>query len=60
VQKPSGALVLPSVAAASTSSPSRIVAKVGAGLIVCNYADARSFAQRVLQYLESLKNMETD
>jgi hypothetical protein len=52
--------VIPSLAAASTSSPSVIVVKRGAGLMTCNYASARSFAQQVLQYLESLKNMEAD
>jgi hypothetical protein len=34
------------------------VVKGGAGLIACNYGSARSFAHQVLQYLESLKNME--
>jgi hypothetical protein len=48
------------VAASSASSPSAIVVKGGTGLSSYNYANVASFAQQVLQYLESLKNMEVD
>jgi hypothetical protein len=50
--------VIPSVVAAFASSPSTTVVKGGAGLTTCNYANGRSSAHQVLQYLESLKNME--
>jgi hypothetical protein len=43
-QKPFDTLVLPSVTAAFTSSPSVTVSNGGAGLTACNYADARSLA----------------
>jgi hypothetical protein len=32
----------------------------GAGLMACSNADAMSSAQRILQYLESLKDVEAD
>jgi hypothetical protein len=44
----------PSVATVSDPSP-----LVGTGLIICSNAKARQCTQRVLQYLESLKNAET-
>jgi hypothetical protein len=50
--------VIPSAAAAFTSSPSTNVVKGEAGLMTCNYANTKSFAQQVFQYLESLNNME--
>jgi hypothetical protein len=52
--------VIPSVAATSASSPSMTVVKEGVDLTACNYASAKSFAHQLLQYLESLKNMEAD
>jgi RAB protein geranylgeranyltransferase component A len=33
---------------------------VGICLMICSNAEARQSAQRVLQYLESLKNVETE
>jgi hypothetical protein len=47
--------VTSSMAAASAPPPS-----VGVGLMACSYNDARFSAQRVLQYLESLKDGEAD
>jgi hypothetical protein len=43
------------MAAASVPPP-----LVGAGLTACSNADARSSAQRILWYLESLKDVEAD
>jgi hypothetical protein len=57
-QKPSATLAISSAAAAFASSPSVTVVKRGVGLMACNYTSAMSFAQQLLQYLESLKNME--
>jgi hypothetical protein len=59
-QKPSGVLVPPSMTIASALTPSATIAKGGAGLTTCNYANARSSTQLTLQCLESLKNMEAD
>jgi hypothetical protein len=60
-QKPSHALVLlSSGATAPNPSPSMTVVKGGTGLVVCDYADAGAYAQRVLQYLEHMKNMVDD
>jgi hypothetical protein len=42
-------------AATFASSPSATVAKGGAGLTACNYDSAKSFAQQLLQYLESME-----
>jgi hypothetical protein len=49
-----------STAVASDPSPSAIVVKGGAGLVACDYADARASAQRVLQYLDRMKNVVDD
>jgi hypothetical protein len=42
---------------AATSAPPLVG---GTGLTVCSNAEARHSTQRVLQYLESLKDVETD
>jgi hypothetical protein len=49
-----------SVAATSASSPSATIVKGRVGLMACNYASVKYFAQQLLQYLESLKNMEVE
>jgi hypothetical protein len=58
--KPSGTLAMSSVATASASSPSATIVKGRVGLMACNYASVKYFAQQLLQYLESLKNMEVE
>jgi hypothetical protein len=42
---------------AAASAPSSLV---GAGLTACSNADTRSSSQRIFQYLENLKDVETD
>jgi hypothetical protein len=60
-QKPSGALVLPSViVVVPNPPPSTIVANGGAGLVACSYADARSTAQWVFWFLDHMKNTVDD
>jgi hypothetical protein len=54
-QKPVNVLATSSRAAALAPPP-----LVGAGLMACSYNNARSSAQRVLRYLESLKDAEAD
>jgi hypothetical protein len=53
-------LATSSSAAASALAPSTTIVKGEAYLKACNYASAKSFAQQLLQYLESLENMEAD
>jgi hypothetical protein len=48
-------LATSSLAAASAPPP-----LVGTGLTTCSNVDAMSFAQRILQYLESLKDAGDD
>jgi hypothetical protein len=53
--------VLPSSAAvACDPSPSATVIIGGVGLVACDYTDARSFAERVLQFLNRMKNAVDD
>jgi hypothetical protein len=47
--------VTPSLAVVSASLP-----LVGVGLMTCSNVDARSSTQQILQYLESLKDVEAD
>jgi hypothetical protein len=54
-QKPVDKLMTSSMATATAPPPS-----VGAGLMACTYNDTRSSAQRVLSYLESLKDVKAD
>jgi hypothetical protein len=58
MQKPSDILAISSAAVASTPPPPVTIVKGGAGLTACNYDSVKSFAQQLLQYLESQKNME--
>jgi hypothetical protein len=54
-QQPANVQATHSLAIVSASPP-----LVGAGLAACSNADARSSTQWILQYLESLKDVEAD
>jgi hypothetical protein len=59
--KPSGVVVmLPPMATTSDPSSSVATTQMGAGLVACNYADARTSAPWVLQFLDHMENVLDD
>jgi hypothetical protein len=59
--EPSTTVVLPPPSAgAAEPSFSTATTQAGSGLVACDYADARAFAQRMLRFLARMKNVVDD